>query len=266
MLGYEFSKCQKFSVFERMYIWIFGMPILGLRIRAWRMLPLIKKYAAAAHRVLDFGSGRGVFTVEMAKYLPQAQVIGVDNGYAHKVAMADEVIHRLKLNNCQLISGDVFQRDFPQAFDCIVAIDVLEHIRDDHAMVQRLHELLAPGGRFIVHVPNYYRHAFGKRYLNFKDIEGHERLGYLPAELAELFQQAGFTMLESGYTYASLETIANDISYLITGGRERRKVLYSFAFPFLLGLAWLGKGVIPRYGSGLYAIGQKGEGHDNFDE
>ena len=71
MVGREFSLCTQLSVFERLYIKIFGMPILGLRIRAWRMMPLIKKYAANARNVLDMGSGRGVFTIEIAKKSPE---------------------------------------------------------------------------------------------------------------------------------------------------------------------------------------------------
>ena len=257
MLGHEFAACREFSAVERLYIRLFGMPILGLRIRAWRMLPLIQRYAAEAQRILDVGSGRGVLTLEIAKRLPQAEVIGLDHAYEYKIEMAKQIAQQRGLRNCHFEVGDFWAADFPHRFDAIVAIDVLEHLRDDAAAVQRFAALLQPGGVLIIHVPHYYRNIWGRRHLNFADIEGHERIGYLQADLLELLRRAGLRLLTHGYTYASCETLANDLSYLITGGRERQKALYSLAFPFLLALAYTGKGVTPRFGSGLYCIGQK---------
>ena len=92
---------------------------------------------------------------------------------------------------------------------------------------------------------------------NFPDIEGHERIGYLLQDIEELLISGGFTILEKGYTYSSFETLANDISYFITGGREKHRFFYSVAFPVLLCLAFLGKHRTPRYGSGVYIIGER---------
>jgi hypothetical protein len=93
--------------------------------------------------------------------------------------------------------------------------------------------------------------------LNFPDIEGHTRIGYLLEDLEKLLLTGKFLILAKGYTYSSFETLANDISYFITGGREKHKLFYSIAFPFLLGIASLGKHVTPRYGSGIYIVGVK---------
>jgi SAM-dependent methyltransferase len=257
MLGSEFSKCPDFNLFERVYIKILGMPILGLRIRAWRMLPKIKRYAFNTRRVLDIGSGRGVFTIEIAKHLPYTEVIGVDKEYQEKVDMANAVARRIGLSNCFFEMIDIFDKKFSKTFDAIIAIDVLEHIKNDGEVVKKLYGLLHEKGRFIVHVPHYYRNIFGRKALNFPDIEGHERIGYLLEDLEQLLLDGNFTILEKGYTYSSFETLANDISYFITGGQEKRKFLYSLAFPILLAIAILGKPVNPQYGSGIYMIGEK---------
>lgn len=256
-LGREFSRCSNFGFFERLYIRIFGMPILGLRIRAWRMLPLIKKYASNARRVLDLGSGRGVFTIEAAKILPHAEVIGVDKEYQEKVDLANVVTRKIGLSNCSFAMIDIFDEHFKKTFDAIIAIDVLEHIKNDGEIIKNLYGLLNENGKLIVHVPHYYRNVFGRKTLNFPDIEGHARIGYLLEDIEKLLLDGNFTILEKGYTYSSFETLANDISYFITGGREKHKLLYSVAFPFLLCIAFLGKYVTPQYGSGVYIVGAK---------
>jgi len=257
MLGSEFSKCSDFNFFERVYIKIFGMPILGLRIRAWKMLPKIKKYASNTRRVLDIGSGRGVLTIETAKNLPYTEVIGVDKEYREKVDIANAMAREIGLSNCSFEMIDIFDKQFSKTFDAIIAIDVLEHIKNDGEVVKKLYGLLYEKGRLIVHVPHYYRNVFGRKTLNFPDIEGHERIGYLLEDLEKLLLDGKFTILEKGYTYSSFETLANDISYFITGGREKNKLLYSMVFPILLTIALVGKQVTPNYGSGIYMIGEK---------
>jgi SAM-dependent methyltransferase len=256
-LGREFSECSEFNCFERIYIKILGMPILGLRIRAWRMLPKITQYAFNAGRVLDIGSGRGVFTIEIAKHLPYTEVIGVDKEYKEKVDMANAVARKIGLSNCSFEMIDIFDKQFNKKFDAIIAIDVLEHIKNDREVIKKLHALLNEKGKLIIHVPHYYRNVFGRKTLNFSDIEGHERIGYLLEDLEKLLFDGNFTILEQGYTYSSFETLANNISYLITGGREKNKLLYSAIFPILLTIAFLGKRVIPTYGSGIYMIAEK---------
>jgi hypothetical protein len=60
------------------------------------------------------------------------------------------------------------------------------------------------------------------------------------------------------YNYNSLETLANDISKLITSARERNKGLYAIMFPWLMLLASLGSLYQPKHdGSGLVALAMR---------
>jgi hypothetical protein len=43
------------------------------------------------------------------------------------------------------------------------------------------------------------------------------------------------------YTYGGIETLTNNISYLITGADQRRKVQYAAVFLLLLAVSYLGK-------------------------
>ncbi len=54
-----------------------------------------------------------------------------------------------------------------------------------------------------------------------------------------------------------LETFTNNISYLITGADQRRKLQYAVVFPLLLAVSYLGKFSRPRWGAGVLAVAQR---------
>ena len=54
------------------------------------------------------------------------------------------------------------------------------------------------------------------------------------------------------------ETLANNISYMITHARMENKALYALAFPFLNLMSWLGRGARPKkLGAGIYVVAEK---------
>ena len=74
---------------------------------------------AARHRglvpaILDAGCGSGVFSYELAKRHPEAQVIGVELE-PELVARANEIAKRAQLSNCSFQEGDVTKLDFEDA-------------------------------------------------------------------------------------------------------------------------------------------------------
>ena len=72
--------------------------------------------------------------------------------------------------------------------DTIVMLDVLEHIEDDEAQVQKIYEALKPGGQFIVVVPAYQA-LYGER----DRLMGHYRR-YSARALRTLLEQRGFAI------------------------------------------------------------------------
>ena len=94
--------------------------------------------------VLDFGCGGAV----TFKYLDQkhCRIVGCDEN----VLLARRVCDALKVN------ADLYQ-DLSAIrglkFDCILALDVLEHIENSSALVDKFRDLLQPGGRVILSGP-----------------------------------------------------------------------------------------------------------------
>ncbi len=256
LLGREQIHNPQRSLFERWYISLFGIPILGLRIRARNIFSLIPR-DRTYHQILDAGSGPGVFTFALAREFPQAHVVGVDI-LEDLIRDCREIARSSAVNNVEFKLGSILDLPDQERFDLVISVDMLEHIEDDVGALKEMYNSLAPDGILVVHVPALYRrYPVWKKCLNF-DVPTHVRTGYEPAEIQEKIQRAGFQIRESGLTYGFWETLANNISYMITGAQMKNRLLYAVAFPFLFAMAALGAKARPKkLGAGVFAVAQK---------
>jgi len=251
--GRELSLDPGRSKFERLYANLLGAPANGLRIRLRRVLPATE---GSYRAILDAGCGSGVFSFELAKRHPEAQVTGVELE-PDLVDRANEIAKRAHLANVRFQQGDVTKLDFEDAFDLVVSVDNFEHVEDDIAAMRTLRRALRPGGRLVAHVPGYERRwILLRRRVNF-DVPGHVRPGYRADQLVARLQEAGFQVTAHQYTYGAIETFTNNISYLITGADQRRKLEYAAVFPVLLAVSWLGKFSRPKWGAGVLAVARR---------
>ncbi len=253
--GVEISLAPDLTRLERMYVRCFGVPVNGLRIRLRRVLPCTRGSHA---RILDAGCGSGVFTMELAKQHPTAEVIGIDIDEP-AVSRAAGIAREAGLSNCRFEVGDVTGLGFRGEFDLVVSVDNLEHVEEDVTAMRNLGAALKASGTLVVHVPGYYRRwiLFGRR-VNFA-VPGHVRPGYTAEQLTAKLEQAGFDVLSCAYTYGILETFTNNISYLISGAEQRNRRLYAAVFPLLLVVSYLGRFSRPRWGAGLLATAKTRE-------
>ena len=248
--GWEMFHDPDLSTLEGIYTRIFGVPINGLRIRLRRVLP---KVSGNFRAILDAGCGIGVFSMQLAKLHPAAQVVGVDLEES-LVQKANEIARRAKISNLEFQLGDVTDLHLDRKFDLIVSVDNLEYVENDARALESFRQLLNPEGRLVVHVPCYHRRwPVFKRSVNF-DVPGHVRPGYLKEQLAERLTNAGFALIEQFYTFGLLENLSNNISYAITGAQKRNRHLYALAFPFLAVLAFFGGFQRPSWGAGVLAV------------
>lgn len=104
-------------------------------------------------RVLDLGSGPGIVAGALTA-LADKHVTCVDSEPDHLEAAAARGVART-------VQGDLTDPGWSQAlagerFDVIVLADVLEHLVDPGALLQRIQDadLLAPEGRLVISIPN----------------------------------------------------------------------------------------------------------------
>lgn len=136
------------------------------------------------HDILEVGCGTGNFTELLAQ--PGLQVTAVDLNASYVQATAARLAGKpgvkVLLADATQLEG---QRFFPQSFDTVVLLDVLEHIEQDAAMLHQLHSLIQPGGRLILKVP-----ALTCLYSPLDEAIGHYRRYTKPTLLATLHQTA----------------------------------------------------------------------------
>jgi 2-polyprenyl-6-hydroxyphenyl methylase / 3-demethylubiquinone-9 3-methyltransferase len=154
-------------------------------------------------RFLDYGCGGGMFTVAAAR-LGAAEVVAVD--------AVDTVLDTARYfarnegveNLCRFIRSEGFPDSFVQPrFDVILMKDVLEHVRDDQALLNSAARALVAGGILVLSTQNaislnyliqgiYRRHLLGDKQW-FGWDETHMRF-YTPMSLEKKLRLAGFTV------------------------------------------------------------------------
>jgi 2-polyprenyl-3-methyl-5-hydroxy-6-metoxy-1,4-benzoquinol methylase len=258
LLGREQRFNSEYSLLTRWYISVFGMPVVGLRIRAKNILSLIPK-DISYQRILDAGSGTGVISFALARKFPHAKVHGIDlNRYA--ITMGNQIAEKLGARNIEFSTCSIDNFQVRNAYDLIVCVDILEHIKNDLDTIKALYNLADSNGILVLHVPSLYRrYPIWSKKINF-DVPTHVRPGYEPHEIEAKVKETGFSILKMGLTYGFWETMANNLSYMITRANMENKVLYSLFFPLLNLISLLGAGARPKkLGAGIFIIAKKGE-------
>lgn len=123
--------------------------------------------------------------------------------------LLDETVHHLP------------EDQFPFAdnrYDCVVSIDVLEHLADDQPFLHEMKRVLRPGGKAIVTVPNGDARLLANR-IKWRlgmtpEVYGHTRAGYTIEELGVSVSRAGFEpKSSSGYSKFFTEIVELMINF-----------------------------------------------------
>jgi methionine biosynthesis protein MetW len=159
---------------------------------------------ASARRILDVGCSSGALG-EALKARQGAEVVGIelDPVYA---ADARARLDRVICTDVEVLAAGARELG---SFDCVIAADVLEHLRDPWTVLSALAGRLRPGGTAVVSLPNvrYWEtfRALGLRGRWPRRDEGifdrtHLRWFAL-ADARELLEQAGLRVTEVAPQY-----------------------------------------------------------------
>lgn len=136
-------------------------------------------------RILDVGSGTGG-NLEMLSCF--GFVTGIE---------ADDMAIALcsSRNSAMVVKGSLPEDlpDFPEKFDLIIMLDVLEHIDEDLAALKSLERLLSPKGALVVTVP-----AFPFLWSDH-DIQHHHKRRYRYSTLKSVVQNSGLRVCHMTY-------------------------------------------------------------------
>lgn len=158
---------------------------------------LDQEEAGSAVRTLDVGSGNGFFTAE-AQARGGGHCVGITIAERERSSATAMYRDRLGPDRLDFIcqSLDEFASRRSRAFDQVLMLDVLEHIRDDLTALEKVGEVLVDGGRIIVTVPDRDNEWRRKTQVSHDETGWHVRNGYTFEQLEELLERAGFEPID----------------------------------------------------------------------
>lgn len=227
--------------FEYVYLGLEPLlPPLHQQVRS-RLKALARQYPTPP-AILDVGGRKSHYSIGVPGRITIID-LPRESEVQHKLHLGvnEQIIgetKRRRSNIAQVILGDMTRSQLPgHAFDCVVAIEVLEHVEEDATFIKEVHRVLKPGGAFLMTTPN------GDFVKNTNpDHKRHYRREQLRVLLRETFGEV-------------------HVEYSIRGGRWRQLGLksWSAARPFQTALSMMGNLLNAAQSSGL-AIREQSQG------
>lgn len=153
--------------------WELDGPLGGLHLLNEVRVPYFERALGgfAGKRILDIGSGGGIFTEPLAA--AGASVLGIDpSERSIEAAREHAAAHGLQIDY-RVAHAESFACD--EQFDAVLAVDVLEHVDDVDQTLATCARLLKPGGLFGFLTHNQTLEAF-ELYI----WKGEYELGFIP--------------------------------------------------------------------------------------
>lgn len=147
---------------------------------------LLQKYSDKNQpkKILDIGCGAGALLDELKN---SNECFGID-----KSSLAIEFCQKRKLKNLKI--GSIEKLPYPnEKFDVVLALDVLEHIKNDAKAISEIKRITKKDGLIIIFVP-----AFSALWSETDIISNHHRR-YLLGEISQKIKKQGLTILKKSY-------------------------------------------------------------------
>ena len=140
-----------------------------------------KEYLNANDNVLDFGCATGTKTLELADAIKHIHGLDIS---AEMISEATKKKNKVNVKNVSFSQGTIFNDDLEKAsFEKIIAHAIIHLLDDSEEVIQRIHELLKPGGLFISTTACFKDKMDFKTRLEFTTYRFMKRLGIFPLHL-----------------------------------------------------------------------------------
>ena len=198
-------------------------------------------------RVLEVGSGTG----NMTRLLYGRElIVATDMEPAYLHILRNRFRRQPTIQVAPLdLEKDDWKSLREHEFDTVVCLNVLEHIKDDRGALERLYELLVPGGRLMLFVP-----ADQKLFGTLDTQVGHHRR-YSKESLEQVIRAAGFEVRQLSY-----HNVYGRLGWWMNGRVLKRRHLpgaQSRIFDFFVPLLRRLEGSNPKRGLSLVAVAER---------
>ena len=175
-------------------------------LRAWYVRRAIRQLPPGI-RVLDAGTGFGQYAWYVARRIPRVSVVAVDIKEDY-LARARRCFEAAKLDQVIATRYDDLTAPTVQGpFDCILAVDVLEHLEEDEHVMGHFARLLSDNGCLIISTPSD-RGGSDASDTGEGFIGEHVRDGYSVADITAKLSRAGLEVERASYSYGPWGSLA----------------------------------------------------------
>jgi 2-polyprenyl-3-methyl-5-hydroxy-6-metoxy-1,4-benzoquinol methylase len=162
-----------------------------------------RKHLNTNDHVLDFGCATGTKTIALARGVRHVHGLDIST---EMIGEAIKKKDEAKIMNVSFSQGTIFDDDFEKAsFDKIIAFAIIHLLEDSENVIQRIHELLKPGGLFISTTACLKDKMALKNRLEFTLYLFIKRLGmfplhlnmFMPEDVEKIIENHNFKILEA---------------------------------------------------------------------
>lgn len=244
-----------------------------LLLRAWYIRRELRKKAKQSNQqlnVLDAGSGFGQYDYYMSSLGKKWKITGVDvkdeqiedcNQFFKKIGRGDRV---------QFEKADLTKYIKTETYDLVLSVDVMEHILEDELVFHNFYSSMKKGGTLLISTPSDQGGSDADHHHHEEDgvhgfIDEHVRDGYNADDIRKKLNKAGFTQIETHYTYGKPGSISWRLSMkypiqLLNASKIFFIILpfyYLITYPIAYLLNWIDTSQSHKTGTGLMVIAHK---------
>ena len=111
-----------------------------------KTLEITKKHLKSSDIVLDYACATGLYSIELAGNVKEIHGIDISSKMI-------ETAKRKAGKNVNFAKATIFEKYKKETFNVILAFNILHLLKDTQKVMQRINELLKPGGLFISATP-----------------------------------------------------------------------------------------------------------------
>jgi len=165
-----------------------------------KIIERTKKYLSASSVVLDYGCATGSIALEIASAAKEVRGIDIS---ANMIEIAKRKADERKIKNIGFTHATIFDESMEkESFDVILSLSILHLVEDTAQVMDRVNQLLKPGGIFISATPCLGEKIFLSVLMNIP-VFVLSKLGLIPSitffsasSLSALIASAGFQIIE----------------------------------------------------------------------
>lgn len=254
--SYETKKVKQskiLKVLQEIYIKIFGIPEVGLQIRSLYFKQALsdlndKKF----EKILDAGSGIGIYSIYLSEKFPNSKVVGVDLD-KFNVKLSNKIKHDLGINNLKFEYRDITKKTGVEKYDLIVNIDVLEHIENFELVLKNFYNSLNTSGFLYIHTPQTNQKRIFSSLEDWHH-EDHIREGFNKNELRKDLEKIGYKIVKLEETFGFFGKLAWEINHMML---SKNFILSGITYPIVYLIASLDILTSNKKGLGISILAQK---------